>query len=445
MGHPPIDVDTTSYESAADTFYDVNSDAADAVIDAAQGAEGGGGMAGCDSSGVEWAAAYDGAVKQALDAGTSMVDVLGHLGDLLGKTGANHGDADTSSIPNGPGASYPGTGGSKGACSVGLSTPPSADGSPGDEPDGWGLVAHLMSWTWPNGHQDQLRSVGSAWQKAGNDLTTFSYDISPAITLVNEQKSPEVQPASKACTDAQTAMQDLGGAYVGIGQACNDYAQHLDDAHHEVLEELKSLLEWTVGIEAGGAVLAFFTAGISEAAAQAAEAARCALAATRIGSALSKLAELARAVVTAIKGFATTIGEIVAKLGKFTKGVVDAAVEKVGRLLAKGLSEADAKAAYEGMNNGGGHAIRHLLKDGVIPKKGSLASQVAKMRELTQPILQNPLKRFPWSVSGTPCEAYYGLVNGTRVVLAVAKEGPYAGKVLTSVVPDATQVAKWGL
>ena len=443
MGYPPIDVDTQSYENASDTFYDVNSNAADAVIKAATGADGAGGMAGCDSSGVEWAAAYDSAAKQALDAGTTLVDTLGHLGDLLSATGANHANADTSSTSGAP--SYPGSGGGKGACSVSLATPPSADGSPGDEPDGWGLVAHLMSWVWPNGHQDQLRQVGSAWTAAGDDLTSASYDIYTAVSVIEEQQSPEVAPASKACTDAQQAMQDLGDAYAGLGQACNDYAQHLDDAHHDVIEELESLVEWTVGIEAGGAVLAFFTAGISEAAAQAAEAARCAAAATRIGTILSRLAELARTVITAIKGFATTIGEIVARLGKFAKGAVDAAVNQVGRLLTKGMSKDAAESAFQGLNKGGGHALRHLVDEGLLANKGSPAAKLAAFKNLTQPILEAPLKRFGWRVGATPCEGYAGVVDGRNVVVFVARSGPYKGKVLTSVVPDAGQVAQWGL
>jgi len=41
--------------------------------------------------------------------------------------------------------------------------------------------------------------------------------------------------------------------------------------------------------------------------------------------------------------------------------------------------------------------------------------------------------------------AFAGSAGGREVVVFVAKEGKYQGKVLTAVVPDATQIEKWGL
>ena len=333
---PRIDVDTTSYTSAADCFYDVNSDAADDVVNASVAAGGGGGMAGCDSSGVEWAQQYDSAAGQALDAGETLVSTLGHLANLLSATGDNHADADGSSDvgPGGPGAA-PSSGRGDGT-SVYLATPPSADGTPGNEPEGWGLIAHLMSWTWPNGDQGRLRSVGSGWVDAGNQLDTHSYALSTAISHIRSVTSPEVASVVTACTDAQTHMQDLGAAYVEIGGACNDYADYLDEAHHEVIEELKSLVEWTIAIEAAGAVGAFFTFGGAEVAAQAAEAARLSATAARVVNILSKLAELVRTVVGVVGKALSKIAEIVGKLKNLLSKGITKAIEKVGSKLPGG-------------------------------------------------------------------------------------------------------------
>jgi len=41
--------------------------------------------------------------------------------------------------------------------------------------------------------------------------------------------------------------------------------------------------------------------------------------------------------------------------------------------------------------------------------------------------------------------AFAGSAGGREVVVFVAKEGKYQGKVLTAVVPDAIQIKKWGL
>lgn len=97
------------------------------------------------------------------------------------------------------------------------------------------------------------------------------------------------------------------------------------------------------------------------------------------------------------------------------------------------------------MRSEGGHAIRHLRDEGLIANSGSLDSQVAQFEQLTSPILRSPAKTFDWTFGGTMTRAFAGSAGGREVVVFVAKEGKYQGKVLTAVVPDATQIEKWGL
>jgi hypothetical protein len=40
---------------------------------------------------------------------------------------------------------------------------------------------------------------------------------------------------------------------------------------------------------------------------------------------------------------------------------------------------------------------------------------------------------------------FAGEAGGHQVVIFVAKEGPYQGRVLSALVPDAGQMVKWGL
>lgn len=65
--------------------------------------------------------------------------------------------------------------------------------------------------------------------------------------------------------------------------------------------------------------------------------------------------------------------------------------------------------------------------------------------DLTSPILQNPSATFNWRLGDTATRAFAGQAGGRQVVVFVAKEGPYQGRVISAVVPDANQVAQWGL
>jgi len=101
--------------------------------------------------------------------------------------------------------------------------------------------------------------------------------------------------------------------------------------------------------------------------------------------------------------------------------------------------------AYQGMRSGGGHAMRHLIDEGLVPNAGSLASRAQAFERLTSPILRSPAASFDWRLGGTAARAFAGEAGGRQVVVFVAKEGPYQGRVLSAIVPDAAQIAKWGL
>ncbi|WP_203656137.1 RHS repeat-associated core domain-containing protein, partial [Demequina activiva] len=133
--------------------------------------------------------------------------------------------------------------------------------------------------------------------------------------------------------------------------------------------------------------------------------------------------------LAAIGGRAATTG---AKAGAAANPVVGFADEAVG-------------SAYQGMRSGGGHAIRNLRDKGLIANKGSLASQVAEFQQLTSPMLRSPAKTFDWKLGATITRGFAGEAGGSQVVVFVAKEGPYQGRVLSAVVPDAGQMAQWGL
>jgi hypothetical protein len=89
--------------------------------------------------------------------------------------------------------------------------------------------------------------------------------------------------------------------------------------------------------------------------------------------------------------------------------------------------------------------MRHLIDEGLIPNSGSLAFRASLFEDLTSPILRNPSSSFNWQLGATAARAFAGEADGSQVVVFVAKEGPYAGRVISAIVPDADQVAQWGL
>ena len=129
----------------------------------------------------------------------------------------------------------------------------------------------------------------------------------------------------------------------------------------------------------------------------------------------------------------------------FAKGILPANCGTTAAKPAIGFANDAVGSAYQGMRSGGGHAIRHLRDEGLIANSGSLDSQVAQFEQLTSPILRSPAKTFDWTLGGTMTRAFAGSAGGCALVVFVAKEGKYQGKVLTAVVPDATQIEKWGL
>lgn len=213
---------------------------------------------------------------------------------------------------------------------VGL-PPPLASGGSGSTPDGWGLISDLVGYVWPNGDQDKLRAAAKAWSAAAQSVMLAGNPVRAAVAEISMQTSPEVADATQACNDMGMHISELSTAYTSMSTACNDYAQHLDDAHKQVIDELVSLLEWTVGLEIGGAALAVVTAGGSEVGANAALAARCAVVAGRVGGILGRLIELAGEVAQAIVNAVTRVIEISrklkallgAKLSQATAAVVD--------------------------------------------------------------------------------------------------------------------------
>ncbi|MFI0424447.1 RHS repeat-associated core domain-containing protein [Spongiactinospora sp. 9N601] len=112
---------------------------------------------------------------------------------------------------------------------------------------------------------------------------------------------------------------------------------------------------------------------------------------------------------------------------------------------AIGFTDDTVGSAFANMRGGGGHAMRHLVDEGIIPNQGSVAHKAGIFQEKVSPVLRNPSKSFNWKMGGTQARAFAGKVDGRTVVVFVAKEGDYQGNVISALVPSPQNMVKWGL
>ncbi|MET9489948.1 toxin glutamine deamidase domain-containing protein [Nocardia sp. NPDC006630] len=308
------------------------------------------GMAGSDSIGQSWATSYDDAVGLALAASERLITASSTTADLITTGAHNHetGEAAASfgnlAPPLAPSA-WPVP------CVVTQAASAAGDGLP--EPFGWSLIKDLVGAAWPNGHQDELRSAQTAWFTIAADLCTLALRIPEALTLLGNQQSPEIPTALTTCTERQSDLNSLADISQTLGDACGDYAKHLDDAHHQILDELEEFaLESLIG-EGLFAAATPFTAGLSEYLGNAALAARLAAKARRVASIITELATRAAAITTkTLKPLLEHIRPLVAKIGKW---VDDARVTLLGAPAAGSAAPADEiLAAIRTVNPGNG-------------------------------------------------------------------------------------------
>ncbi|MFC7428215.1 hypothetical protein [Nocardia tengchongensis] len=304
------------YTSAGEVFGTLGSDALDTHTGLLAVLRANAGMAGSDTIGQTWSTAYDQAATAALQASAQLVAAAAQVHDLIvvgaynhesGESAANHNDVEP---PPPPVLTPP-------SCLPDEAPSAAGDGIP--EPFGWSIIKDAVGAMWPNGHQSELLAAQSAWSIAAANFHTMAGTTSQAIDLLTNQQSEEIPAAIAAAQSRQSDLNDLGAISTQLATACADYAHHLDEAHHQILEELKDLGLETAAVELGLAVLAPVTAGLSEYIGNTAWAARIAVKAARIASIITGLATKAQESATLVGALATRIQALAAKLAKWVQ------------------------------------------------------------------------------------------------------------------------------
>lgn len=346
---PPIDVQPETFEAASQIFgkelagdlWLNRSTLAGGLGDTAE-------MAGSDAAGTSWAGSYDPAAQATAGAIEDLANACSQLGSMLQLTGFNHGLAEsqsdpTRSVPTPADTATYTVGGP--ACYM---PPPSAAGGSGDTPTGWGLIEHLVGYLWPNGDQDKLRSAATAWSNAATGVYGLQALIPDALAAISSQKSPEIADATTTVNGMNDHITDVADSCQAISKACSDFAGYIDSAHSDIEHELISLVEWTAGIEAGGALLGLVTFGGGEAVAQGVEAARIARTATRVGSIIAHLIELAGTVTRAVGTVVSKIAEVCRNLRTILGARLSVATTRLVARLPEALRTTEA-AAEDGL------------------------------------------------------------------------------------------------
>ncbi|GAB2727456.1 WXG100-like domain-containing protein [Nocardia thraciensis] len=288
----------TDYRSVSESFGGVRDGTEDVHGGLVRTLSGYGGMAGSDSAGTAWAASYDDSVDAALQASSKLIAKSARVRDLLAAGAYNHASGDAAANPNGTAPPDPPVLGVEPCPAISV---PAAAGGGTAEPLGWSLIKSVAGLAWPNGHQDQLRAARDVWYAAAEALDTATTPITGAVSLLENQQSPEIPTAIATCSESTADYLDLQAGFRELGDACSDYAQQLDDAHSEILDELEKMLAETAAWEVGMAILIPFTGGLSELG-NGAAAGRIAIYAARIGRIIDRLAGAAATIAARIAG-----------------------------------------------------------------------------------------------------------------------------------------------
>lgn len=311
---PRVDIDSESFEAASTVFGQrIASQLTSATEKLIGQLSGSGAMAGSDEAGTNWAQSYDKGAALAIDGLSDLTNACYQLAALLEQTGFNHGSAESASTAGHARTTVDRTS-YDGMSTMCYATPPSASGGSTSPPTGWGLVEHLVGYAWPNGHQDKLRAAAGAWNDAATSIYDLAYYTTEAYDAIVPQRSPEVGDAVRVCNAMQTHISDMASSCSQLGDSCDQLAGYIDHAHSQIEGELKSLVEWTAAIEAGGFLVGLVSFGAGDVAAQGVEAGRIAATAARIGAIITALIEAAGTAADVVANVLSKIGAVAARL-----------------------------------------------------------------------------------------------------------------------------------
>ncbi|WP_067470524.1 WXG100-like domain-containing protein [Nocardia amamiensis] len=338
------------YRSAGEAFGSVRDDGIEVHAALVRTLGGYAGMGGTDNAGTTWVKAYDEAAGTAVQTSAKLISACARTSDLLAAGAYNH--------ASGEAASNPATVAPPPLPALGFEPclalyVPSASGASGPEPFGWVLIKAVSGLMWPDGDQHQLRAAKTVWHSAADALVNAGGPISTAVGMLENQQSPEIPSAITTCSEMGVNLDQVAAGFRVLGNACEEYAQHLDDAHHEILNELRKMLIETAATEAALQVAAPFTGGLSELG-NAGILARIGVYATRIGAVITRLVSKVATIAARVTShIGTTLKSMFARLGRWLQQAVPRLWGRSGEAGIQLFSRSGPRTNLDVLENGG--------------------------------------------------------------------------------------------
>ena len=238
----PIDVDPSAFAAASAVMgHQVADQLAAALSGLAAQLAGTAAMGGSDPGGVRWATAYDEAAAVAAGGVADLANACHAVAALLAQSGFNHAAAEAASNPGGP-PPPPDTTDYTAVPAVPAPALPSASGGSVGPPSGWGMIARLVGYVWPDGNPATLRSAAAAWSTAADAVRAASAMVPTAVAAIRSVQSPEIDDAVVVCQNLGAQIDDVATACRDLASACVDYADRVEECHRGVEDELVSLV-----------------------------------------------------------------------------------------------------------------------------------------------------------------------------------------------------------
>lgn len=287
-----ITVECGGFTRAADACLTANHSSAVLTASLAARLVGSAGMAGDDATSSGFARTYDRAAAQALAALADLTHGFTGAGRLLAASGDNHARAESAAAGRPRTLGYAGGSLDDGAfVRVRPASPPSSLGA--QEPslgavDRW-ILDQVEGFVWPSADVGLLRATASAWRRAAASTAALADHVGAAVSLVEQQRSPEVPLAVDALAELTTVIGDTAWQLSELATACEEYADAVDAARDRTRALLTEIGQMVVEGAAISVVVAGLSGGFGGGAAMAAAAARVRAQAPRFFALLTAL------------------------------------------------------------------------------------------------------------------------------------------------------------
>ncbi|BBX99003.1 TNT domain-containing protein [Mycobacterium lacus] len=243
----PLAVDPAALDGAGAAVVAAGEGLGSVIAALTSGLAGCAGMAGDDAAGVVFGRAYDRSAAALFEAMVVTRNGLSNLGDGVRMSAHNYSLAEAMSDVGGRAAALP-VPPSTGCVAPGWA--PSAVGTGGAVPAGWGWVAPYIGMIWPTGDSGKLRAAAAGWRAAGAKfaLAEIAGTAGP-MGVIRAQQLPEAGLIEAAFSDAYAATTAVVGQCETIAAQLEGYAARIDAVHRAVLDLLARICDPLTGIK----------------------------------------------------------------------------------------------------------------------------------------------------------------------------------------------------